>query len=109
MCIAVLQSLQAWKRSIDVPAQRRGFCPPVYIHVGEQCSVSLLLLSHELDEGDVFLGQASGEEVFLGERGDAVVEGVKLDPFLIEAQHDGFVVEVALNHVPRLTAVRSKP
>lgn len=68
-------------------------------HVTQECGVSLLLLCHELDQGDVLWSETSSSEVLLGEGCHGVVEGIQLDPLLVEAQSDGLVIEVALHHI----------
>lgn len=74
-------------------------------HVGEKRGVSTFLDGHELDVGTVFSGETGLEEVLLGEDGEAVVEEVQLDPFLVEAESDGFVVEIAVHHVSGLSTI----
>jgi hypothetical protein len=74
-------------------------------HVGQQGGVSLLLLSHELDQRAVLGSESGSNEVLLGEDSKTVVEQVKLDPLLVETKGDGLVVEVALNHVAGLSTV----
>ena len=77
-------------------------------HVGEESGVAHFLDGHELDVGAVLGGEAGLEEVLLGEDGKTVVEEVELDPFLIQTESDGFVVEVAVYHVSGLSPIGSK-
>jgi hypothetical protein len=87
---------------VVVSALRRS---SVSEHVGQKGGVTLLLLGHELDQRAVLGSETSGNEVLLREDGKTVVEQVKLDPLLVETKSDGLVVEIALDHVARLSTV----
>lgn len=54
--------------------------------IAYQGSVSDLLVGHVLDEELVGGGDAGGLELGGGELGEAVVEEVELDPFLVQRQ-----------------------
>ena len=66
------------------------------------------MVGHELDVGAVFGCETSVDEVLLGEDGETVVEEIELDPFLVQAEGDGLEVEIRVDHVTWLRAVRAK-
>lgn len=74
-------------------------------HVGKEGGMASFLISHELDQSAVLSSEACSKEIRLGEDSQAVVEEIELDPFLVQTQGDGFVVEVTLYHVPRQRAI----
>lgn len=51
--------------------------------IGDQGGVSDFLIGHEFDEESVFGGETGGFEIFSGKSGEAVVEEIKFDPFLV--------------------------
>jgi len=67
--------------------------------------VPRLLDGHESNVGAVFRSQTSVEKLLLREDSKAIIEQIKLDPLLVETERNGFVVEVAVDHVARLSAV----
>ena len=74
-------------------------------HIGQEGGVAALLVRHEFDERHLLVIDTGGGEFFLAEAGEAVVEEVELDPFLVETQGDGLEVEVGLHHVAGERAV----
>ena len=68
-------------------------------HVGEKRRVSGFLVSHELDEAACLRSKTSSREILIAETSETVVEEVQLDPFLVQAQRNGFEIEIALYHV----------
>lgn len=86
-------------------------------HVGQKGGVSAFLVGHELNERHVLRIETGRDKIGLGEAGQAVVEKVELDPFLsryvsriteneervspylVQAQCDRLVIEVAFHHV----------
>lgn len=77
-------------------------------HVRQGCSVADFLVGHELEQVSIFGMQSGILEFVNGERGQSPAEKVKFDPFLIEGQRDGFVVEVAYYTIDRLRSVGSQ-
>lgn len=76
-------------------------------HVSEKGSMIDLLSRHKGNESPVLSSQASIDEVLVRELGKAVVEEIKLNVFLVQAEVDGLEVEVALHHVSRKRAVNA--
>jgi hypothetical protein len=74
-------------------------------HVAEKSSVTSLLSSHEGDIRAIFNGETSLEEVLRREDSEAVVEQIQLDPFLVQAESNRLEIEIAVDHVTRLSAV----
>lgn len=74
-------------------------------HVGEEGGVASLLLGHEADDVDSLRAEADRSEILVRESRETVVEAVKLDPLLVKGKHDGLVVKVRLDHVPRGSTV----
>lgn len=74
-------------------------------HVAQKGGVATLLLGHEGDVGAILSSQTGVEEVLCREDGETVVEQVELDPFLVETEGDGLIVEVAVHHVAGLAAI----
>ena len=77
-------------------------------HVGEESSVTSFLGGHKSNVGAVLSSQTSVKEVLGREDGKTVVEQIELNPLLVETKGDGLVVEVAVDHVARLSTVGAK-
>lgn len=67
-------------------------------HVGEKRGVSLLLVGHEVDECLIFDADSGCGKILCSEGGETIVEQIKLDPFLIQAEGNaGEVLERVRN------------
>lgn len=77
-------------------------------HVAQQGGVTRLLISHELHQKHVGLGQVQSRKVRLIEFGHDVAKEIQLNPLLVKTQENRLVVEVGLNTVDWLCAVGSQ-
>ena len=66
------------------------------------------MLCHIAEKFHVLGAKAGGLEFLVGECSKPIVERIKLDPLLIEAESDRLVVEIGFDHVTRKGTISSK-